>query len=71
MYGERGKGRVDGYQFRPHDGAGLFCPRSIYVDSSAGGNVHHRCPEARVAGNVRAVGIDPSLWEEFRRPGIG
>ena len=69
---ECGKGRVNGYQFiRPHDGAGLFCPRKIYVDSSASGNVHHRCPHARVAGNVKAVGIDPLFREEFRRPGIG
>jgi hypothetical protein len=34
--GERGKGHVYGYQFRPHDCAGLFYPRSIYVDSSIG-----------------------------------
>ena len=43
--GERGKGRVYGYQFRPHDCAGLFYPRGIvYVDSGVGGNVHHRRP---------------------------
>ena len=42
--GERGKGRVYGYQFRSHDGAGLFYPRNIYVDSSVGGNVHHCRP---------------------------
>ena len=38
------KGRVNGYQIRLHDGAGLFPPCSIYVDSSAGRDVHHRRP---------------------------
>ena len=38
--GERSKGRVYGYQFRSHDGAGLFYHRNIYVDNSDGGNVH-------------------------------
>jgi hypothetical protein len=50
---------------------GLFCPRNIYVDSSVGGNVHHRFPQARVAGNVRAVGIESLFREEFWRPWIG
>ncbi len=34
--------RVYGYQFHPHDGAGLFYSRSINVDSSAGRDVDHR-----------------------------
>ena len=42
--GERGNGCVYGYHFRPHDNAGLFYPRSIYVDCSDGGNVHHCRP---------------------------
>ena len=41
---ECGKGRVNGYQFRPHDGSDLFRPCRIYVDSSAGGDVYHRRP---------------------------
>ncbi len=61
MGGECGKARVDGYQFRPHDGTGLFRPRSIYVDSSVGGDVHNRRPQAWVSGDVRAVGVDPLL----------
>ena len=44
MCSELGKISVCGYQFHPHDGAGLFCSRSIYVDGNVGGNVHHRCP---------------------------
>ena len=44
MCSELGKSRVYGYPFRLLDGAGLFCSRSIYVDCSVGGNVHHRRP---------------------------
>ena len=59
MRNVRGKRRGYGYQFRPHNGAGLFCPRGIYVDGSVGVNVHHPRPDAGVTGNVGAVGIDP------------
>jgi len=38
------KRRMYGAQFRPHDGAGFFHSRGIYVDGSVGGNVHHRRP---------------------------
>ncbi len=54
-----------GYNFRPHDGTGLFCPRNINVYSSAGGNVHRRCPHAGVTSNVRAVGIYPLFRGNF------
>ncbi len=39
-----GKGSVNGYQFRPHDSAGLFLSCNIYVDSGAGGNAYHCRP---------------------------
>ena len=42
MCSELNKSRVYGYQFRSHDGAGLFCSRNIHVDDSVGGNVDHR-----------------------------
>ncbi len=41
---ERCKRRVYGYQFRSHDGDGLFYSHGIYVDGSVGGNVYHRHP---------------------------
>ena len=60
MSSELGKSRVYGYQFRPHDGAGLFSSRNIYVDgSSVGGNVYHRRHYAEEAGYVKAVGVGP------------
>ena len=41
---ECGEGRVDGYQLRSHNCAGLFRPGRINVNSSAGGEVYHRSP---------------------------
>jgi hypothetical protein len=39
---ERGRSRVYGYRFHPHDSAGLFSSRNIYVDGSVGRDVDHR-----------------------------
>ena len=41
---ERCEHHMHGDQFCPHDGAGFFRPRGIYIDGSAGGNVYHRRP---------------------------
>ena len=44
MRSERCMHRMYGDQFRPHDSAGFFRSRGIYVDGSVGGNVQHRRP---------------------------
>ena len=59
MRSERCQRRMYGDQIRPHNGAGFFRSRGIYVHGSVCGNVHHRRPKARVTGYVGAVGVDP------------
>ena len=61
MRSERCKRRVYGYHSRPHDGAGLFYSRGIYVDGSIDGNMHRRRPYAGLNGCVGAIGMDTLL----------
>ena len=39
---ERGKSRVDGYQFRSHNGGGFLRTNRIYIDGGASGYLYHR-----------------------------
>ena len=42
--GECNQGHMNGYQFCPHNSAGLICATGIDVYSGACGDMHFRCP---------------------------
>jgi len=68
---ERGECRGYGHQFRPNDGAGLFCSRGIYIDDGAGEDVNHSRSQSGMAANIGSIRVDPVFREKFRCPRVG
>ncbi len=52
-------GCINGHRFDPHDSAGFVCATCVDVDGGAGGNMHHRSPQAGLVLNVGSIGVDP------------
>ena len=63
-------GRVYGYQFRTHDGAGFFRFDRINIDGGGGWYMDHRGAQSRVSVNFRAIRVYPVFWYVFRCPEV-
>ena len=62
--------RVYGDEFCPHNGAGLFSPRCVYIYSGGRWYVDHRRPKPREAVNVGSVCVYPVFWDELWCPRV-